>query len=203
MEFATAMRAVPPLVANVAEVETTDAGDWREGVINAANGASTVVVVCARQPKMKVARFLHLLHLCGTSIGQKGQSMTRLLSLRPIPPRVLPSLGLGVLCHLPTQKKWLRAGAVAPIQTLPLLFRGAVKLATWHLALASVRRGIELQTSGNAKTWPQLLATNSTISVIALRQSGTIASPLRSAMCSRLCRLGRCSRLRRHEHFQT
>lgn len=201
MDFAMAMRAVPPLVANVGEFETTeDAGDWREGVHDAANSLSPVVVVCARQPKMKVARFLHL---CGTSIGQKGQSMPRLLTLRPIPPRVLPSLGLGVLCHLPTQKKWLRAGAVAPIHKLPLLFRGAVKLATWILPLASVRRGIELQTSGNAKIWPQPLATSSTISVIAQGHSGSIASPLRSAMCSRLCRLGKCSKLRGHEHFQT
>merc|ERR1719454_901875 len=114
--------------------------------------------------------------------------------------RKMDSLGFGVLCREINFTR-IRAGAVAAFQMLSLIFRGAKKLASWISRLPGVRRGVELQTGGNAKLWPQPLATHSTISVIANITAAIIASLLRSAISSRLCRLGRCSRIRRHERF--
>lgn len=223
MEFAMAMRAVPPLVVNVGESETTeDAGDCREGVTNAANSVSPAAVVCARHPKMKVARFLNL---CGTSTGQRGRSILWLVSSMgkprvlgaqrgaPIRPGSPLRLGRGV-CRRARQKKGLCAGVVAAFQlagarpmkwlrpkTKPMNFHGAKVLAGLILAgsPANVRQGFKLQTSGNAKIWPETPATNSTISAIAWQQVNTGASLSRNAMCSRFFRLGKCTRL--HEHI--
>lgn len=211
MEFVMVKRAVPPLVGCVKI--GADAKTLREAVHNAAKCLSSTVVANARALQMKVAGFLAL---CGTSTAQRGQSMPWLLSsIKPSKAKIrLPlRLGRGVRRGA-RQKKWLCAGAVAALQLArahhkkwlwlkpqPINFHGARVLAGLILAgsPASVRQGFKLQTSGNAKIWPEKPTTNSTISAIARKQVSLGASLSRNAMCSQFFRLGKCIRL--HEHF--